>query len=69
MLKEALFSKDEVALFVIANKFDLRHGDEKQHTDYDPAFLDWVFRWYLATVELTDRLLARHGRQAAATAT
>ena len=66
LLKASLFSDDEVALFVIANKFDLRHRDEKQHTDYDPAFLDWVFWWYLATVELTDRLLARQGGQAAA---
>jgi hypothetical protein len=24
--------------------------------------LDWVFWWYLATVELTNRLLARQGR-------
>ena len=28
--------------------FDLRHRDDKQHTDYDPAFRDWVFWWYLA---------------------
>jgi hypothetical protein len=69
LLKASLFRDDEVALFVIANKFDLRHLDEKQHTDYDPAFLDWVFWWYLATVELTDRLLARRRGQAAATAT
>jgi len=26
---------------------------------YDPVFLDWVFWWYLATIELTDRLLRR----------
>ncbi len=60
LLKESLFRKDEGALFEIANKFDLRHGGEvNQQSDYDPVFLDWVFWWYLATVELTDRLLER----------
>jgi hypothetical protein len=58
-LKTSLFSDDEGALFQIANRFDLRHRNDKQHTDYDPAFRDWVFWWYLATIELTDRLLAR----------
>jgi hypothetical protein len=27
------------------------------------VFLDWVFWWYLATVELTDRLLTRQAGQ------
>jgi hypothetical protein len=54
--------KDEGALFQLANEFDLRHRDKSQRSDYDPVFLDWVFWWYLATVELTDRLMARqHG--------
>jgi hypothetical protein len=61
LLKTALFSDDEGALFHIANRFDLRHSNADQHTDYDPAFFDWVFWWYLATIELTDRLLARQG--------
>lgn len=26
--------------------------------EYDEAFLDWIFWWYLATVELTNRLIA-----------
>ena len=59
LLKTELAKKDEGALFRIANEFDLRHRDDKQQGDYDPVFLDWVFWWYLATVELTDRLLAR----------
>ena len=59
ILKESLFSKDEGALFEIANGFALRHQSESQKADYDQAFLDWVFWWYLATVELTDRLMAR----------
>jgi hypothetical protein len=69
LLKTSLFSDDEGALFIIANRFDLRHSNERQHTDYDPAFREWAFWWYLATVELTDRLLARQSEQAAAAAT
>ncbi|MEK6443839.1 hypothetical protein [Pseudonocardia sp. T1-2H] len=66
LLKAGLFSADEDALFLIANRFDLRHSNEKQHTDYDPAFHDWVFWWYLATIELTDRLLARQASEESA---
>lgn len=59
LLKTALFSKDEDALFQIANNFDIRHHNARQQANYDPAFLDWVFWWYLATIELADRLVAR----------
>ena len=59
LIKAAFLSKDEGALFDIANRYDLRHRDARQHADYDDFYLDWVFWWYLATVELTDRLLAR----------
>ncbi len=59
LLKTELLSKDESALFRIANEFDLRHSNAMQRPDYDEAFLDWVFWWYLATAELTDRLLDR----------
>jgi len=59
LLKSELFKKDEDALFQIANHFEIRHINERQKGDYDPAFLDWVFWWYLATIELTDRLLDR----------
>lgn len=59
VLKEHLYQKDEGALFTIANEFALRHQAESQKADYDPVFLDWVFWWYLATIELSDRLLAR----------
>lgn len=55
-----LTGNDESALFNIANNFALRHQDIKQQRDYDPAFLDWIFWWYLATVELTDRIRARN---------
>jgi hypothetical protein len=57
--KAVLRRRDEGALFQLANEFDLRHRDPAQRNDYDDAFLDWVFWWYLATIELTDRLLTR----------
>ncbi|MDX8028632.1 hypothetical protein SK803_00345 [Lentzea sp. BCCO 10_0856] len=56
LLKDELLSKDEGALFQIANQFDLRHQNEKQLSGYDVAFLDWIFWWYLATIELVNRL-------------
>ena len=59
LLKAQLVSKDEGALFELANKFAVRHRDDAQRSDYDPAFLDWLFWWYLATIELTDRILVR----------
>ena len=59
LLKSELYSADEGALFEIANKFAIRHQDERQKANYDPVFLDWVFWWYLATIELTDRVAAR----------
>jgi hypothetical protein len=59
LLKTELLSRDEGALFQIANQFDVRHRRADQRPDYDDAYLDWIFWWYLATVELTNRLLAR----------
>ncbi|AMS04124.1 hypothetical protein [Acidipropionibacterium acidipropionici] len=56
LLKDRLVKKDEAALFQIANQFALRHQKAGQQGDYDPAFLDWIFWWYLATIELSDRL-------------
>jgi hypothetical protein len=57
LLKEELLSKDEGVLFRIANEFAIRHQNDKQREDYDPASRDWIFWWYLATIELTDRLI------------
>lgn len=59
LLKQELLSGDEGALFEIANKFGLRHRNADQRTDYDPAFLEWLFHWYLSTVALIGRLTAR----------
>jgi hypothetical protein len=59
LLRAELLTKDETALFQIANQFAVRHQKADQRSDYDPAFLDWLFWWYLGTVQLTDQLLAR----------
>jgi hypothetical protein len=59
LLKGVLYTGDEGALFEIANKFAIRHEDQRQKSEYDPVFLDWIFWWYLATIELTDRVIAR----------
>lgn len=59
LLKAKLLRPDEGALFRIANEFAIRHENERQRSNYDPIFLDWVFWWYLASVELTDRMLYR----------
>lgn len=58
LLKQELLSKDEAALFDLANNYHIRHKRADQRTDYRPDFLEWIFYWYLATVQLTDRLLA-----------
>lgn len=57
LIKEKIGKPDEGALFEIANRYDLRHRRPDQRNDYDEVFLDWIFWWYLATVELTNRLI------------
>ncbi|GED90722.1 hypothetical protein [Streptomyces sp. 6-11-2] len=57
LINEQVGKPDEGALFEIANRYDLRHRRADQRGDYDEAFLDWIFWWYLATVELTNRLI------------
>lgn len=60
-MKTHLLPKDEDALFEVLNRFDLRHRRADQRTDYDEVFLDWLFWWYLATIELVGRLQTRDG--------
>jgi hypothetical protein len=59
LIRDQMLREDEGALFRIANQFAIRHQNAQQQRDYDPVFLDWIFWMYLATVELTDRLLQR----------
>lgn len=55
-----LLSKDESDLFNIANNFGIRHHNEKQKTNYDPAiWYSWMFYYYLATIHACVRLIAR----------
>ena len=59
LIRTELGKPDDGVLFMIANKFEIHHHDATQQEDYDPAFLDWIFWWYLATVELTTTLTGR----------
>jgi hypothetical protein len=59
LLKEKLLREDERALFQIANQFDIRHNGPGQKREYSEEFLDWIFWWYLATVDLTETILER----------
>jgi len=59
LLKDEMLSGDEGALFEIANRYSIRHQRADQRPDYDDAYLDWIFWWYLATVDLVKHLLAR----------
>lgn len=61
LIKDQVGKPDEGALFEIANRYSLRHRKADQRGDYDEAFLDWIFWWYLATVELTNRLIESRG--------
>ena len=63
LIKDELTTGDEGALFQIANNFAIRHRNQKQRDEYDPVFLDWIFWWYLGTIELTNRILARQENQ------
>ncbi|MCF7547355.1 hypothetical protein [Pseudonocardia sp. WMMC193] len=62
LIRAELGRKDEGALFALANEFAIRHQRRGQQGDYDPAFLDWIFWWYLGTVELTEAILTRQRR-------
>jgi hypothetical protein len=60
-MKDVLNRKDESDLFNIANNFGIRHNDEKQKTEYDPAvWLSWMFYYYLATINACLHFLDRH---------
>ena len=58
LITQQLGKSDGGALFQIANQFNLRHHRSDQLSDYSEAFLDWIFWWYLATVELSNGLLS-----------
>ncbi len=57
LIRDELGKPNDGDLFKIANGFDLRHRRAGQLTNYNDAFLDWIFWWYLATIELTNKLI------------
>jgi hypothetical protein len=64
-VKEHLFSKDEGALFQIANQFWVRHNDPDQRKDYKhDAWWDWLFHLYLSSIRLVQRLDAEAAKPA-----
>ena len=63
-LANVLDSKDESALFDIANNFGIRHHNPNQKTNYDSAiWYSWIFHFYLATYHATIRLLIKKEKQ------
>ena len=59
-LERVLDSKDESALFDIANNFGIRHHNPKQKQNYDSTiWYPWMFHFYLATYHAVIRLLLR----------
>jgi hypothetical protein len=63
-LKDVLNKADERELFQIANSFGIRHHSEKQKTEYDQViWLDWMFYYYLATINATVRLITKNKQQ------
>ena len=62
LIKQSLNSADENMLFEMANKFDLRHRNSRQNSNYGEEFLDWIFWIYLATVQLTNTAIETQER-------
>ena len=57
-VKSILTNKDERDLFELANRFGIRHHNERQQTRYAPAiWLSWMFYYYLASIHALTRLL------------
>jgi len=57
VLTDAMAKSDSGALFEIANKFNIRHQRADQRRDYEDFYLDWIFWVYLASIELTNRVI------------
>ena len=59
-LEGLLPSKEENELFMIANKFGIRHHTADQKTQYEKGiWLDWIFYCYLNTIHVSVNLLKR----------
>ena len=63
-LETVLDTKDESAIFDIANNFAVRHHNPKQKVNYDPAiWYPWMFHFYLATYHAAVRLLVKKAKK------
>ena len=61
-MKAEMLSKDEGALFNIANNFTIRYLNEQQKGDYDSAIWhQWMFYVNLSTIHVITRLVNRKG--------
>lgn len=59
-LTTAFDSKDESAIFDLANNFAIRHHNPNQKTNYDKEiWFSWIFHFYLATYHAAIRLLLK----------
>jgi hypothetical protein len=59
-IKEAFTRRSEDALFGLANKFGIRHHNDRQETDYEQAiWLSWMFHIQLATIHAAVRTTVR----------
>lgn len=63
-IKTYLFSKDEDALFNIANNFAIRHDNDKQKRSYDQdIWYRWMFYFYSATIHAVLRMKERKNKR------
>jgi hypothetical protein len=59
-LEKVINSKDDSAIFNIANNFAIRHHNPKQLTGYEKEiWYPWMFHFYLATYHAAVRLLKK----------
>ncbi len=60
-----LTTQDERDLYNIANNFGIRHHKTGQKTEYNQEiWLDWMFYFYLATIDSVLRLIKKKGQTA-----
>lgn len=58
--KQHLASRDEADLFELANRYAIRHHNDRQKGDYDlGVWADWQFYYYLATIRALVAIVER----------
>jgi len=46
----------------LANNFGIRHHNERQKTDYDALWLNWMFYFYLSTIHVLLRKMSQYNK-------